>query len=90
MACVAFAWAAWINLIVPFFSLACARKQTKAPGYEADGKPLTKNGKMQIDCVLNHWTPFCFCRISPAILFLTWQIKFFSLAISEIWPAFGH
>jgi hypothetical protein len=33
MACVAFAWAAWINLID------LMRKQTKAPGCEADVKP---------------------------------------------------
>jgi hypothetical protein len=33
MACVAFAWAAWINLID------LMRKQTKAPGCAADVKP---------------------------------------------------
>jgi hypothetical protein len=37
MACVAFAWAAWINLIDFFSPLrAVPRVQTKAPGYEAD------------------------------------------------------
>ena len=50
MARVAFAWAAWINLIDFVFlprvpsRVRLRRKQTKAPGYEAAGKMFTGGG----------------------------------------------